>query len=182
MECKQGDMIIYGGAVCRIAGTQEKDLGGRTALYYVLEPQNDVKTVIYAPVDSAHTRDKMQPVLTADQARSFIADMPTESDEDWIEDESRRRQRFKDVITRGDRRELAGLIKAVRANKQNATKGRRRYAADERFLKDAERTLYEELGHALGLAPEDVPAYIAAGEEDAATEPAAVEIDGADKG
>ena len=51
---KVNDVIIYGAqGVCKIIGTEEKNITGEKKIYFVLQPVSDKNATIYAPVDNA---------------------------------------------------------------------------------------------------------------------------------
>jgi CarD family transcriptional regulator len=86
--------------------------------------------------------------------------MPDESTI-WVEDEGKRREYYKQILTGGDRTDLIKLIKTLYAHEKiQKDVGKRLHATDERFLKDAEKILYEEFAHVLNLTLDQVVPFI----------------------
>ena len=79
----------------------------------------------------------------------------------WIEDEKERKVVYKEILERGDRKELVGMIKALHLHEQKQKeKGRKLHMADERFFKTAEKVLYDEFALVLNIQPEQVLPFI----------------------
>ena len=79
----------------------------------------------------------------------------------WIENDIERRERCREIIQVGDRRELVGLIKGLYLHgERQRERGRKLHAADERFLRDAEKILYEEFAHVLQIKRDEVLPFI----------------------
>ena len=157
---KIGDTVVYESlGVCRIADIRtEKFPSMPPAQYYVLELVFGAQTTVYAPVDS----DKLhiRAVLSKQEVLALIQRMPDESTR-WIEAEQERVEHYKQIIRRGDRGELVGLIKTLYAKREEqVAAGRKFHACDARIMGDAEKLLYEEFALALGIQPDEVVPYI----------------------
>lgn len=158
------DVIVYGTqGVCRIVGTEEKVMSGVKRCYYILKPVNDKGATIYAPTDNAHVLAKMRKLLTVEQIHGLIDSMPEETTP-WIENESERKELYKQILSRGDHLELIRMIKAIYAQKkEREAMGKHLRMTDERFFKDAEQILYDEFQYVLELqGKEDLLSYIIA--------------------
>lgn len=156
------DVIIYGSqGVCEIVDIEEKSIGGVKREYYVLKPVKDPISVIYAPTDNAHVLKKMRRLLTVSQINSLIDSMPEEK-MTWIANDGERRERYKNILARGDHSELIQMIKAIYSHKKKReADGKRLHMVDERFFKDAEQILYNEFQYVLKLDSKDaLMAYI----------------------
>ena len=91
--------------------------------------------------------------------------MPKEKP-NWIENEQERKAKYKEIIAKGDRRELIRLIKSVYLHGQKLKlTGKKLHVVDERFLKEAERLLYDEFAHVLKIEthPSDTLYHAASG-------------------
>lgn len=161
MKIKIGDTIIYGTqGVCKILGTEKKDFGNNIADYYILEPVNNKNSVIYVPVNSEKLIGKMRRVLSSEEIYKLIKEMP-DYESLWIEDENERKLKYKAWLTDGDRVTLIKGIKSVYQHGQEVIKsGKKLHIADERFLKEAERLLYDEFATVLNIEPEQVLPFI----------------------
>lgn len=157
-----GEVVLYGtDGVCRIKEITEKKFGKETASYYVLCSLYRENSVIYVPVGNDKLESKMRDILSKAEIDAIIEDMPNETNI-WIENEAVRKIKYKEIITGGDRRELFRLIKTLyehRINQEN--NGKKMHMTDERFMKDAEKILYDEIAHVVGIEHNAVVKYIA---------------------
>lgn len=154
---KVNDTVLYGThGVCKITDITEKTFDGKTIEYYVLKPVYDEKSTIFVPVNNKALATKMHSVLSPDEIYDLIKTMPEENPI-WIENEAVRKERYKEIITAGDRRELVILIKTLFLHQQKQKEsGKKLHVTDERFFNDAEKMLYEEIAHVLNIKPEQV--------------------------
>ncbi|MDR3344989.1 MAG: CarD family transcriptional regulator [Oscillospiraceae bacterium] len=165
MELNINDTVIYGATICTLTEIAKRDFGGGSQHYYILKPIFDVKTTIYAPIGNPATADKMRRLLSREEIYALIDAMPDE-DVAWIDDDTLRRASCKEILSGGDRTELAGLIKTLYLRSREladggiGTKSRKLHAIDGQFLKDAERMLYQEFAYVLKIEPEEVLAFI----------------------
>ena len=157
MRYKIDDTILYGThGVCRITDVSEKTFNGCSKEYYVLKPVNDEKATVFVPAGNEKLIAKMRHVLTADEIHELIRAMPGK-DTIWIENESERKDKYKKILMSGDRVELVQLIKTLyNHQKEQIAAGKKLHMTDERFMKDAERLLYEEFAHVLDIQYEQV--------------------------
>ena len=155
------DTILYGShGVCRITGIEEKNFSGNLVKYYVLCPVYSENSTIYVPVDNEKLAGKMRRVLTPEEIYQIIRVMPQE-ESFWIEEENERKEKYKEILARGDRLELVKMIKALYYHQQEQhAKGRRLHTADEHFFREAEKLLYDEFALVLHIKPEQVLPFI----------------------
>lgn len=158
---KIGQNIIYGNVgVCYvrdIAAGQE--IGLDAGQYYVLEPRYENGT-IYTPVDT--TRIFMRPVISKAEADSLIDQIPLMK---AIPDNTRNiqelRTHYKMVIDRHDCAGLIGLSMSIHAKEtEKKQHGHKLGQVDEKYMKQAESSLYEEFSVALEIPAQEVPRYI----------------------
>ncbi len=161
MKFEVNDSVLYGAeGVCRIAEISEQDFMGRRAKYYVLRPVYHAGSTIFVPVETETLVAKMRRILSPEEIRELIKTMPDEA-VFWIDNDNERRERYREIIGRGDRAQLVGLIKALyHRHEEQQAKGRKLHAADERFLHDAEKILYEEFAHVLKIKRDEVLPFI----------------------
>ena len=90
-----------------------------------------------------------------------LIDAMPEEDFIWIADDNARRERYKAILAGGDPSDLIRLIKTLylRAQTQKAQNKKPRLE-DERFMKQAEKLLYEEFAHVLHIQRDEVLPYI----------------------
>ncbi|MEA5051027.1 MAG: CarD family transcriptional regulator [Oscillospiraceae bacterium] len=157
---KIGDTVVYESlGVCRITDIRtEKFPSMPPAQYYVLELVYGAQTTVYAPVDSEKLH--IRKVLSKQEVLELIARMPDENTQ-WIENEAERTERYRQILKRGDRGELVGLIKTLYAKREEQlAAGRKFHACDARIMSDAEKVLYEEFALALHIQPDEVVPFI----------------------
>ncbi len=158
---EMNDTILYGtDGVCLIADITKQKLGDRMMEYYVLKPVYQDKALIYVPTENATLQAKMRRILSAEEIHRLIESMP-EEDALWIDNEEQRKAQYRAIIQSGDRQSLIRLIKALYQHQQQQKEaGRKFHVCDERFMKEAEKILYDEFAHVLQLEPDQVLPFI----------------------
>lgn len=158
---KIGDVIIYkNDGVCKIVDITIKSFKDRNIEYYVLQPVHNINAEIFVPKNNPDLVEKMRNILTKDEIMQIIKSMPCEKEID-IPDETERKEKFKEILTTGNRTELVRLVKTLYIHKQNQEqRGKKLHLADERILKDAEKILHDEFAYVLGISTEAIPDFI----------------------
>ena len=159
---KENDMVIYGVyGVCRIDEIADKDMGGIKKKYMVLKPLNDARSTYYVPADNEQQLKKLRKILPDNEINRLIDSMPDEK-AIWTDNERQRRERYRTIISEGKHPELIGMIKAIYLKGKELEKaGKKLHVSDERFLKEAEKLLYDEFKYVLHLSEDEVLRYIA---------------------
>lgn len=165
-KCKQYALPCPGYRVVRPErrlphrGHRVKDVGGGLRAYYVLQPVFEESATIFVPVGNEALTAKMRRVMSEAEITALIDAMP-EEDSIWIADDNARRERYKAILAGGDPSDLIRLIKTLylRAQTQKAQNKKPRLE-DERFMKQAEKLLYEEFAHVLHIRRDEVLPYI----------------------
>ena len=158
------DIVIYGSSgLCKVLGITEKEFGETSFKYYELIPVYDNKSALYVPVTNQSLVNKMHKILSSNDIKEVIKTIYNE-DYIWIEDETERKEYYKKVIEIGDRYELVKAIKAVyyHSKKQEELK-KKVHICDERFLKDAQKMLFDEIAYVLEIERNQVLEYIKKG-------------------
>lgn len=156
-----GELVVYGGeGVCRVEkiGPSTISCADRDREYYTLAPLYHTGQVI-TPVD---TRVLMRPIMTQQEAESFIAALPQLTEEP-LSDLSQRaaREHYQALVTSYDCCRLASFLKALFRKRTAAIQnGKKVSQLDERYGKRAEEHLYGELAAALGIERSAVCSYI----------------------
>lgn len=155
------DVVVYGNnGICKVTDVGTISLSGvdKQRKYYTLRPVYQSETVYYVPVENQKTN--MRLVITKDEAEQLIEDIAT-MESAWIVNEKEREAQYKEALRSCDCRELIKIIKTLYQRKQlRIQDGKKVTTVDERYFHLAETQLYEELGYALGMAKEEVSAYI----------------------
>ncbi len=146
--------------ICRIVDVTEKDFMGEKKEYYVLKPINETGSTLYAPKGNEKAEKKMRRILSEEEIYALIDSMSGE-DANWIEKENERKECYKKIIASGDRVELIRMIKALYLQKKKREmEGKHLYISDERFMKEAEKILYDEFQYVLKLNKTEVLPFI----------------------
>ncbi len=155
------DMVLYGKqGVCKIKDIVTENFTGRPMEYYSLMPAYSESTVIYVPLENKELVDKMQRVLSKEEISQLIKEVKN-IEPVWYDDEKERKEKFNDIISRGDRKEILMLINTLYINKQNREAiGKKMYVSDERIMKEAEKLIYDEFAAVLGIEPSRVVPFI----------------------
>ena len=158
---KIDDVVLYGSnGVCRITDITEREFCGRRGRYYELEPVFDRSCTFYVDVDNDQAVSRLRPLLTPDGVERMISAMP-EAAEQWEDNPKQRRARFSQIISRGDRMELIGMIKALHFHQlRQQASGKKLNMSDEQSLRLAERIIHQEIALSLHILPEQVVPYI----------------------
>lgn len=161
MTLNINDTIVYGmDGVCKVIGKALKKFSGQADEYYVLQPVYKENTTIYIPVNGKATAAKVRRVLTAQQIFDLIVDVSTEPTV-WVADTTRRREECRKIIAGGDRRQLIQMIRTLdQHSRALQDQGKKMHMADERFIKEAEKILYEEFAHVLDIQTDQLLPFI----------------------
>ena len=148
----ENEMVLYGShGVCRVAGTVTREFDGKEALYYVLEPVFAGAFTVFVPVDSPAVSAKMRRILTSDEIHEMIRKMP-EEEPLAFDDPTQQKAVCTQILRSGDRRELIRLIKTLhQRQKARREQHKKPCVQDDRFMKEAERQLYDEFAFVLNL-------------------------------
>ncbi len=152
-----GDTVLYDmWSVCKIVGTEEQEINNSTASYYLLQPVFEQDTTLYVPQNNTVLLGKMRPLLSESQAEEILASLP-HAELIWIEDERLRQQRYQEIITHGDRKELSSLIRTLYLHREKQQKsGRRLHISDENAFHQAKELLFRELAFVSGVTPKEI--------------------------
>lgn len=155
------DMVMYAAqGVCRITDIQSNDFNGTAARYYVLRPVSSESALLYVPADNPAMTEKMRRLLSEDEIFDMIRSLPN-AEPLWIENEHVRKERYKELLSQGDRKALIQMVKAVYLHRERlAARGRKMHLTDERFFKEAEKLLYDEFALVLNIRREEVVPFI----------------------
>ena len=156
------DMVVYGNqGVCEIVniGTLSMSMVDRKKQYYTLRPIYQRDASVYVPVDNVTA--VMRPVISKKDAESLIKKIP-DIDYAWIVNEQERETQYKSALKTCDCEELVKIIKTLNKRKKSRQDaGKKVTVVDERYFRQAENQLFEELAYALGMDKSDVGEYIA---------------------
>ena len=148
-----GTLVIYGtSGIFRVEDVRNENLGSGERKYYILRDINEKNpTTVFVPTDNEYLVSKMRQVVSANDAKKLISNMPLEPYE-WIPEARSRNEFFKKIIESGEREGLLRLMRTVYLKKQELSASRKHvYATDESAMKCAERIIFAEFSVALGI-------------------------------
>ncbi len=156
-----GDYVVYGNeGVCEIAGISKQTFGGACAEYYELIPKYRSNTSVLVPTGNEKLTARMLPLMSKDELEKLVVSIP-EIEVEWIENENQRKERYKQMLSSGDRKDLVCILKTLYNHRIECNaKGRKLHACDERFFAEASEKLHSEIAAIMGITPEEAEKYI----------------------
>lgn len=153
------DTVMYGGhGVCTLLEITEKDFGGDVKEYYVLRPAYSGSSVFYVPLDSEILTAKMRAIKNADELCRIVEEA---SAAEWIEEDRPRQNQLKTIVDGGGTEDLVATLKLlVGKQREFAMEGRKLRAADDRYMKDIEKLLYEEFSLVFEIQKDEVMPFV----------------------
>lgn len=156
-----GEYIIYGmNGVCRVEEIGPMSLNGVDSdrIYYTLLPLYTKGSRMYTPVDNQKVI--MRPVISEQEVCQLIDDIQNIEEID-VTDDKRRELAYKEAVKSCDCRELIRIINTTRKRKkERIAQGKKISACDERYLKQAQDTLYGEFAISLKIDKGEVENFI----------------------
>lgn len=158
---KIDDIVRYGtNGVCKITDITVKSFCGEDLEYYVLCPVTNKNNTFFVPVSNERLVARMQYILSSGEIHSIIEHIDEYAVE-WISDDKERRAKFGEIIERGNRREIIGLIRTLYSKRAELDSLKKKmHLSDERLMYDAERMINDEFSAVLGILPAEVPEFI----------------------
>ena len=155
------DVVVYGTeGICKITGITEMKFGGEKSEYYILAPVEKEENTVYVPKNNEKVLKRMRRILSADEANELIDSLPMEPMA-WIPNDRERQMAYKDIILTGKPEEVFRMVSTLyNKQKDQLAIGKKLHASDERFLRDAEKMLFNEIGYALNIKPQEVLSII----------------------
>lgn len=158
---QKNDIVLYGShGVCIIQDISDLTFGNHSGTYYILKPVYDEKSTIFVPLHNSFLTDKLRHILSETEIHQILSLLPQEPST-WLENIDERKAQYRKTLLGTDRLEIIKLIRSLYLHqKQQNSRGKKLYSADEHMLKEAERLLYDEFAYVLKIDREQVPAYI----------------------
>ena len=146
-----GQNVLYGtNGVCVVNEITEKKIGNVTMEYYVLKPLASDSSTLFVPTHNEELVKRIRDILNKDSINSILANLPDIGE--WNENKQERSDDFKSIIAGGDCVELIRMIRLIKAHSDElAENGRHLHMSDERFLKEAEKMVSEEVSLVLDI-------------------------------
>lgn len=156
-----GDQVLYGiHGVCRVVDLEKRIVDRKQRAYLVLEPEGQQGSRYLVPTYNEAAMSKLRRILTVQELEMLLCSEEIRTDF-WIRDENQRKQRYRELISCGDRSALMGMVATLYRHKTaQAAAGRKCHLCDENFLRDAERLLSSEVALVLELEYDQARAYL----------------------
>ena len=148
-----GSYVSYrADGVCKIVDIRRESFGAPSdgALYYVLHPKNDERSVFFLPVENERTREVMRPLLSVDEIAELIREISAR-EFPWIENAKSRGNYLKRVLSEGDRAELVYILMLLFFHSE----GKKSCATDEFAKRRASQMLFEEFSMSIDISSSD---------------------------
>lgn len=154
-------VLIYGSSgICKVTDIRKEKLGKEIREYYILQPLGDNKSVVYVPTDNEGLQNKMRKIISTEEIKSLIKNMP-ENETIWIDDDRKRNEAYKSILESGDH---VGVIKVIKTlffrRKELTAVGKKLRTTDEAIMQRAEKMLYEEFALVLNISRDEVLPFI----------------------
>ena len=156
-----GTYVVYGiQGVCRVVGTETRRVNRVRSEFLVLEPLDKHEAKFYLPTGNSAALGKLKSVLTPEEAMQLLESAGDDGG-CWIPEESRRKQRYRELTSSGDRVALMQMLSEVHRYRQvQLDEGKKFHQCDDNFLRDAERILCVEIALVLNMSFEDARANL----------------------
>lgn len=108
-------------------------VGGKSTVYFILNPVYRKNSKIFVPSDNEKLMEKMHSVIEKDEIDELIRNAAEDTSE-WIENDAERKDFFKSALASGDRGKIINVIKTIRLHKtEREDSGKRLHQSDEAF-------------------------------------------------
>ena len=124
--------------------------------YYVLSPLSNEAETVFVPKNNEKVLKRMRPILSKERASELLEAAPSKYSE-WVENDRERQQVYKQILLCGSSEDLLTMTRALYLHQiELLERGKKLHAADERFLKEAEKMLFEELAYVFNITIAEV--------------------------
>lgn len=156
-----GSQVVYGiHGVCNIVEIEIRTVDRKKVEYFVLAPNEQPNARFYVPMHNEVAVSKLRPLLTKEELEALLSSEDAHKD-CWINDENRRKQKYRELVNNADRAALISMIRVLhRHREEQQAAGRKFHLCDENFLRDAHKLLCSEFSVVLGIPHSEVDAYI----------------------
>lgn len=156
-----GELVVYGvHGVCRVSQIQEQVVDRVPRQYLVLEPVSKGGSQYMVPMHNAVAMSKLTQLLSPKELEElFQNDAVYKSN--WIPDENRRKQFYREQSGAVDRQTLMQTIHTLYTHRDGLREqGKKLHVCDENFLHDAEKVLSGEIAAVLSLNAQEALQYL----------------------
>lgn len=156
-----GQLVVYGiHGVCRIVDKESRVIDRKKVTYLVLEPLGQSGSRFLVPTHNSLAMGKVKQLLSREELTRLLGSPEIRRDV-WLPDEGPRKQRYRELISSGDREQLMEMVHTLYLHRsRQALLGKKCHMCDENFIRDAEKLLVGELVVVLELEPEEAREYL----------------------
>ena len=156
-----GSQVVYGiHGVCNIIDVEVRTIDRKKVEYFVLAPNEQPNARFYVPMHNEAALSKLKRLLNKEELELLLASEEAHRNY-WIDDENRRKQKYRELINSADRAALISMIRSLHLHRENQlAAGRKFHLCDENFLRDARKVLSSEFSIVLGIQSSEVDRYI----------------------
>lgn len=161
-----GNLVLYGSnGVCEIIEITNRKIGKINFEYYVLKPIFFNTSTLFVPTKNEELVKKMRFVLSAEEINATLDNKDDEII--WVDNKTERFDYCKDIIAEGKFDRLINLVRSLHIHENDQKKrGKHLHISDERFLKEAERMVCDEISLVLDIDRAKVIDIIMSGYEE----------------
>jgi len=158
---QQGDQVLYGShGACTIIAVESMKFGKTRGKYFCLQPLEQPDSRYYVPADKEAALAKLSPLMSKEALLELLHSEEVRKN-NWIQDESQRKLRYRELISSGDRAAILNMIYCLHRHKEaQAQAGKKFHQCDDGFLHDAQKLLNSEFSLVFGLESAQVPEFI----------------------
>lgn len=156
-----GSQVVYGiHGVCSIIDVETRTVDRKKVEYFVLAPNEQPNARFFVPMHNEAALSKLRPLLSKEELEALLSSEEAHMN-CWIEDENRRKQKYRELINCADCAALISMIRSLHQHKENQlAAGRKFHLCDENFLRDAQKLLSSEFSLVLRIDAAEVKSYI----------------------
>ena len=147
-----GDAVRYGAnGICVVSDRLRRKFSGTNEDYFVLSPVGERGSKIYVPADNGTLISRIGPV----PERGNIADAldhPERVSEVWINDESERNGKFREMLNSGTCETAIYILFGMLSNRDKRIKaGKSPRSADDILINDIKKTVFGDIAYIFGI-------------------------------
>lgn len=163
-----GDAVSYGtSGVCTIAEKKPMKLAGQQCECYILKPVYDSTMKICVPCNSQVLLERMRAL----PSKQELLDLLREPAPEHEPDPEVRKERYRRTLQSGDRHALLRMIRDIYTERRRRhAMGKQLSSYEDSALREAQNILHSEFAYTMGIAPDEVPDFIAGVLDEAANQ------------
>ena len=158
-----GQYVVYGtNGICIVDSIEMMSFTSEMPkeMYYVLRQHRHSETCFFVPLKYEELVSKLREPMRREDIEDMLMGL-SDDDVKWMNDRRARGDYFKSILNEGVGGHLLNMIICIYEKKRElARQGKKLSVTDTTTLRSAEKLVEEEFAWALGMDPQDVPAFI----------------------